>query len=67
MNNGFFEFGLAALAAFAFINVIFGVTLEAPPVLRRQGKPDLKELAAGIPIEGAELVTPTLAKKVHVG
>lgn len=67
MENGFFEFGIFALAAFAFVNVIWGMTLDAPPVRRRMTRPDLKELEAGIPVEGAELVVPTLKEKIHVG
>ncbi|MCG3110947.1 MAG: hypothetical protein MCM46_03895 [Candidatus Manganitrophus sp. SB1] len=67
MENGFFEFGFFALAAFAFVNVIWGVTMDAPPVRRGITHSDLKELEAGIPMEGAELVTPTLKEKIHVG
>jgi len=67
MENGFFEFGFLALAAFAFVNFIWGATLETPPVWRRSTRPDLKELEAGISLEGAELVTPTLKEKIHVG
>lgn len=66
MENGFFEFGLFALAAFAFVNVIWGATLDAPPILRGVTRPNLKEMEAGISLEGAELVTPALKEKVHV-
>jgi hypothetical protein len=65
MENGFFEFGLFALVAFAFVNLIWGATLDAPPVRRRTL--NLKELEAGVSFEGAELVTPTLKEKIHVG
>lgn len=69
--NGFFEFGFFALVAFAFVNVIFGATLllDTPPVRRRVGitHTDLKDLEAGIPIEGAALVTPRIEKEVRVG
>lgn len=67
MGNGFFEFGFFALAAFAFVNVIWGITLEAPPIRRRTTGSELKELEAGIPLDGAELVTPTLKEKIRVG
>jgi hypothetical protein len=65
MENGFFEFGFFVLTAFAFVNLIWGATLDAPPVRRRTL--DVKELEAGIPVEGAKLVTPTLKEKIHVG
>lgn len=69
--NGFFEVGSLVLVAFAFVNVIFGAILlqDTPPIRRRIGftQADLKELEAGIPVEGAELVTPRIEKKVHVG
>lgn len=71
MNNGFFEFGFLALVAFAFGNLIWVVTMlrEAPPVRRRSELTHdiLRELEAGIPLEGAELVTPTLKKETRVG
>lgn len=67
MENGFFEFGFFVLVAFAFVNLIWGATLETPPVWRRDTRLDLKELEAGISVEGAELVTPTLKEKIHVG
>lgn len=65
--NGFFEFGLLALVAFAFVNVIWGATIDAPPVRRRITGSDLKDLEAGISVDGAELVIPTLKKEIHVG
>ncbi len=71
MENGFFEFGFFALVAFVFVNVIWGLTLDAPPVRRKiTGKiigSDLKALETGISVDGTELRTPTFKKEVQVG
>jgi len=64
------ELGWVTLIAFGFVDMIWGVTLlpDMPPVRRKSGfaKDDLKALEAGIPIEGAELITPKIEKKVRV-
>ncbi|MBI3803233.1 MAG: hypothetical protein HY282_05665 [Nitrospirae bacterium] len=64
MLNGFFEIGLFSLVAFGFVNVIWGITMvmDTPPLQTS----NWKELERGIATEGAALITPVPAEKVHV-
>lgn len=71
MTDGFYEFGLLALAAFFFVNLVAGLLWGGtpPPDLGEKEGPVLnpwREIEAGIPTEGAELTTPQISKKTHV-
>ena len=67
MINGFFEFGLVALIAFAFVNPLAILAFTGADVPRTEEKTrKSRKLEQGIPVEGAKLVTPEIRIQVPV-
>jgi len=73
MTNGFLEFGLLALLAFGYVNLLFGWVIGADlPPLARKGVgvegvfPRLRRAEEGVPTDGAELVVPEIKRKTPV-
>ena len=66
--SGFLEFGLPAVIAFVFTNIIGGRMLvdHLPPSGTHRLNPEWKRLEEGIAIEGATLVTPKISEKSPV-
>lgn len=71
MTNGFYEFGLLALVAFFFVNLVVGLLSAdtSPPNFQEKEDPALnpwREIEAGVPTERAELTIPQMREKTGV-
>lgn len=66
--NRMIEFGFWLPVAFVFVNLVWGWMLNTtpPPMTGSDETFGRIDLEAGIPLEGAKLVTPQLAKKIPV-
>jgi hypothetical protein len=68
MMNGFLEFGVTALAAFVFVNILAAWIFTDTNVPQAEEKVRTRrKFEEGVPISGAKLVTPEIKKQTPVG